>query len=200
MTPTLDYSTARRRRLPFRPRLGHVAILVVVSSAVLCWIWGLPLTSADIRLDTGDLRYRYLGIPMAYERVPEPQRTRLLALAAGSQVLVPEWRRCATFPLPSSNNTHRMCRGWYARASVWAAQDPPLARLMLEDVAAYVDHTSAVQGLPPSATLLSGRFVLPDVSGNLSLKPGWQQDEAAVAYMQWKGHAPPATQAAPTTR
>src|SRR4051794_11018966 len=125
MTPNpLDYSRPPGRRCRVRLTRGRVIGLGVLLVAVGIILRGGPLTSADIRLDTGDLRYRYLGVPLSYERMPEPQRSRLLALAAGSNVLRPEWHTCATFPKVGSNNPDRMCRGWYFQASVWAAEDP----------------------------------------------------------------------------
>jgi hypothetical protein len=152
------------------------------------------LTSAEIRLDTGDLRYRYLGLPLVYERMPEPQRSQLLALAAGPEVLCPAWHACATFPLPSSNNTHLMCRGWYAKACVWAKQDPRLARLMLEDVANYIATKNAAHGLPECSMMLSALFIEPDAGGRLVLKQGWRQCGDVAAYATERGYNLPTTE------
>jgi hypothetical protein len=198
MPAPLDYSQQPRRRSPFRLTPRKVIVLCVLMFGLAVFLRGGPLTSADIRLDTGDLRYCYLGIPLVYERMPEPQRSQLLALAANSKVLRPEWCKCATFPLRSSNNEDGMCRGLYYKASVWAAQDPQLARLLLEDVAAnYIAAPNATQGSSASVGLLSGFFVQPDTTGKWVVKQGWRQDEEALEYAKAKGYNLPATAPSP---
>src|SRR4051794_30927178 len=103
-----------------RPRrLLSSTIFSLLAIVALMTISGRALTSADIRLDTGDLRYRYFGIPIVYEKMPEPQRTRLLALTAGSAVCRNEWYQCAVFPLPTTNHTDGMCRGFYMKIDAW---------------------------------------------------------------------------------
>ena len=196
MPAPLDYSQQPRRRSPFRLTPRQVIVLCILLFALAVFLRGGPLTSADIRLDTGDLRYRYLGIPLVYERMPEPARSQLLALAANSKVLRPEWCKCAAFPLRTSNNEDAMCRGWYYKAWVWAAQDPQLARLMLEDVASSIATTNATQGSSASVGLLSGFFVQPDATGKWVVKQGWRQDEEVMEYAKAKGYNLPTT--APT--
>jgi hypothetical protein len=137
-------STTRRRRIV----AGIIGTLVLVY-------FGLAPTSTDIRLDTGDLRYRYFGIPLIYDRMPEPQRSRLLELTRGSKVCTSEWKRCAKFPLHGSNNPDAMCRGFYMRIEAWVDVDKKLALAGVEDVARYVRETNATEGLPKSAPLLS---------------------------------------------
>lgn len=151
-------------------------------------------TSADIRLDSGDLRYRYFGIPVVYDRMPEPERSKLLALAAKSKIVTNEWRTCAIFPLRSTNNEDFMYRGWYFKVSVWTGEDPDLARLLVEDIAAHLRATNARNGLPASSTLLSGFFVQPDVHAGWMIKQGWRQDQDALDYMASKHFSPATTQ------
>ena len=193
--PFLDYST--NRISPLGPRLRRLIFPIILSAVLVTIAYSLLTgpTSGDIRIDTGDLRYRYLGIPITYRRMPEPQRSALLALAAQSSILKPEWHQCVSYPLHNSNNTDLMCREFYFCATVWAKQDQRLARAMLEDVARYIIRTRAASGLPLSSWLLSGVFVSPDDHGNWVLKPDWAQDEEAIAYLQSKGLGIPTTRA-----
>jgi hypothetical protein len=193
MTPEVfDYSPQPKRRLPFRLTTSKVIVLCILLIALVTFLRGGLLSSADIRLDTGDLRYRYLGLPLFYERTSEPERSQLLALASNSKVLRPDWHTCAKFPLHGSNNPVAMCRGWYFRANIWAAQDPQLARLMLEDVANYIKATNATQGLPASSIFLSGLFVETNSKGWF-LKQGWRQDDELLVYTRSKSYTLPTT-------
>ena len=165
---------------------------VIVSSVLLCglliYLRGGFLTSADIRLDTGDLRFRYLGIPLVYNRMPDPERAQLLAVAGKSSVLRPQWRQCASFPLSSSNHTERMCRDWYTAASAWAVEDPTLARLLLEDVANYIETTHSSSGLPTSSPLLSPSLIERTSSGRWVVRQGWREDADVQKYIASKSY------------
>jgi len=192
MTPApLNYSTQPRRRRLIHPALT-VIVLCVLSLGLWVFLRGGLLTSADIRLDTGDLRYRYLGVPLFYSRMREPQRSQLLALAANSKVLLPEWYTCANFPLKSSNLEDLMCRSRYFYASAWAKEDPQLARMMLENFARGITTPSAAQG----SGLLSNVYVQRWANGVWAVKQGWRQDADVVAYMASKYYTPPSTQPA----
>ncbi len=186
-TNTLDYSTEPRRGFRWRRTILLILLLMAVAALVRRLITVGPITSADIRLDTGDLRYRFFGIPLKYHRMGEPARSILLRLASKSSVLKPEWHTCATYPLPSSNNSDLMCSGFYVYATVWAKQDPKLAQRMLEDVATYIRRTNATHGLPDSCTLLSPFFITEDNAGKLVLKPDWRKDQNFIWYCQHKG-------------
>lgn len=149
--------------------------------------------SAEIRLDTGDLRYLYWGIPFQYRWMPEPARSQLIVLSAGSNTLKPEWHSCAT--RVGSNNADGMCQGFYRKATAWIAVDPHLARMIANDIANYVRNTGVRQGLPDSFGMLA--FVLDmDNKGSWHVKPGWQQDEMVMDYLQRKGYSLPATKPA----
>jgi len=175
-------------------RAGRIKdqFLAVLSHELRTPLTPVLLTVSRLQA-SGDLPECFLGIPLVHERMPEPARSQLLALAANSNVLRPEWCKCATFPLRSSNNEDGMCRGWYYKACYWAAQDPQLARLMLEDVASYIASTNANQGLPTSVDFLSGFFIETDATGQWVVKQGWRQDDELLAYAQSKGYNLPTT-------
>jgi hypothetical protein len=181
LTPTpneLTVSRATRRR---GRRYALALALVIIGWAVVT-----GPSSADIRLDTGDLRYRFLGIPLYYEPMREPCRTQLLQLARESKTLTDDWCQCADFPLPTSNNTHLMCRTFYCEITAWIKEDPTLALLIAEDVARYIRQTQVREGLPESIHLLS--YARPDPTGNWILRPGWRDDEAIKAYLAARGY------------
>ena len=191
MALPIDYAPPPRRRVRLRP-----AAVLAVTIVLALWLVVRPPgpTSADIRLDTGDLRYRWFGVPVWYDRMPEPTRSHLLAAAAGSAVLTPEWQTCVTYPLPTSNNTDAMCRGFYAEGADWIPADPGVARLVLEDVATYVRRTNARSGLPASVRMLSPLGVMGiDARGIRTIRPDWRDDPEVQAYLQSKGYVPPAT-------
>jgi hypothetical protein len=189
MPTPLNYSSDPiKRRWPFRFTVVAAPVLLLIGYG---YIRGDLRTSADIRLDTGDLRYRYFGIPLYYQRMPEPRRSQLLALAAQSKILTSQWQRCATFPLQSSCSEDFMWRDRYFRASVWASQDPTLARLMLEDEAA------ALRNQTFGCHFLNNVYVQMDNTRKWVVVPGWQQDPDLLTYMAIKHYTPPATQPTP---
>jgi hypothetical protein len=146
-------------------------------------------TSAEIRIDTGDLRYRYLGIPLEYKNMPEPERSLLLELAKKSNVLDGSWHECAKYPLPTTNNTDTMCRLFYHRVATWVQVDPQLALFLAEDVARYIQQTKARHGGPKGSYLLLW-LMENDDDGSDVVKDGWQDDEEVQAYLQSVGYTP----------
>jgi hypothetical protein len=194
MPDTLNYSTQRKRLSLFRPTKTKVLFLCILFAVGLFLFQDSLLTSADIRIDTGDLRYRYLGIPLVYRRMPEPERSLILKLGNGSTILRPEWRTCRVYP-GGRNNTDLMCLDFYAEVNVWGKEDPHLARLMVEDIANYITAAHATQGLPACAEALSLATWQPN--GQFGIAPGWQRDEAVIAYANSKGYTLPTTTPSP---
>src|SRR5262249_30049256 len=120
--------------------LGTVVIACGLFVATL--VTGRGWTG-QIRLDCGDLRYCLFGIPLTYDSMPEPWRSSLIAVVKASPVARPVWRTCVTYPLPTSNNSDRMCRRFYCDAAAWVAIDPAIARFAVEDIADYINKTNA---------------------------------------------------------
>ncbi len=191
--PIIDYSTLRRGR-KFSARTAATLFAVIGIPIVCAWFLLHGPTSGEIRLDTGDLRYCYFGIPFSYSRMPEPQRSRLLSLSAGSSILKPQWFTCVTYPLTGSNNPDLMVEGFYSRATAWIPVDPKLAQMIVEDIAKYVKGTNARSGLPDSFYLVSGFLVDQNTQGQWTLDPNWRQDEEVQNYFTAKGYSPATTQ------
>jgi hypothetical protein len=111
-------------------------------------------TSGEIRLDSGDLRYRYWGIPIDYQPMPEPKRTRLMDLAAKSGKIPSEWVLCQRYPLRGSNHADWMCFSFYFKAEEWINEDPAVAMRVMEDLAKYTQEMESKGGLPKCMRML----------------------------------------------
>jgi hypothetical protein len=169
-------------------RRRKFAVLAIGLIAVVVY-FSLGPTSADMRLDTGDLRYRYMGIPIVYERMPEPQRSRLLQLTQGSRVCAPTWEQCASFPLHTSNNPDAMCRGFYMRIDAWIDVDKKLALAGVEDIARYISETNGRRGLPRSTPLLfKTKWSDDDRARTMRVEEGWQADAGIAEYRKSLGN------------
>src|ERR1041384_6470997 len=81
-------------------------------------------TTGEIRLDTGDLRYFWWGIPLRNRPMPEPSRSKLVTLGSKSPAVPADWVVCVTYPLRSSNNTDSMCQSFYRSVAILADEDP----------------------------------------------------------------------------
>src|SRR5436309_138335 len=88
MRVQLDYGRHPKSR--FR---SMVFSLLVVTCLILAIgaVTAIDGSTAEIRLDTGDIRHFYFGIPIGQTRMPEPQRSTLLTLSRGSSVLQLRW-------------------------------------------------------------------------------------------------------------
>ena len=93
--------------------------------------------------------YRYFGIPIVYDRMPEPQRSRLIDLTSNSALCRSEWRRCARYPLRGTNDRAAMCQSFYGRIEAWIDVDPKLALAGVNDIGRYIIDNKR-EGLPQS--------------------------------------------------
>ena len=200
MALPLNYSA---HRSPGRRRFGFAAIILSGVLIGRYWMTGGELgTAVGIRLDTGDVRYYYLGVPIIYHRMPEPQRSQVLAMAAKSSVLKTEWHTCRPIPL----RPYRDPVIWsemYDKAAVFAKQDPDLARMLLEDFVSLwvlLEDTGGSSAATVHFPLLSGDFVKVGNPGSWVLVQGWRQDPEVLAYMASKHYTPPGTQPAAATQ
>jgi hypothetical protein len=105
-----------------------------------------------IRIDSGDVRYTALLIPVWIDRTPEPQRSVLLSLAHDAGISS-EW---AAIPLQtSSNDNAAMCHDYYEEVAVWATADRKLGQCMLQDVSECIRAGAGIKyRLSSAGTLL----------------------------------------------
>lgn len=157
----------------------------VLATLCLLGVVGFVIgpTSADIRLDTGDLRYRYLGIVPVYERMAEPYRSRLLALAVDSEHMEDRWVRLDDYPPTGSNNIDGMCWGKYAKLSAWALEDEQVARVLAHDLASWIRTTNAGHGLPENNAMF-WLVQFDEEAGEYRVLPDWRQHEDAIYFFE----------------
>lgn len=174
-------------------RSGPRAILMIIggaTSGLLAVVAVLAIIghgwTAEVRLDCGDLRYSYLGLPVIANPMPEPERSVLISLADESLVLHPEWRVCAVFPRRGPVESDQRCRDAYRRISAWAEADRTIARLAMEDLAEYIDATGGWLGAPECAMIL-GPDVIDSTAGDVL--PNWRSNPNVRAFCEARGYA-----------
>jgi hypothetical protein len=197
--PILPYAPPPKSPLLQFRLTRRTCIWLAIAFLILLGAYGFLTgpTSGQIRLDTGDLRYCWYGIPLRYEPMPEPLRTHLLAITSTSPRIPPRWVTVVTYSLRGTNNTDAMCWDFYWYIAVRAKEDPHIARLALDDTVKYIDDTRAESGLPDCTMILSSRIV--DRSTQ-TLDPAWRDNNEVQEYCAAHGYTPPAATTAPDNR
>ncbi len=121
--------TSRRRR--WWLLLLPPAIVLAVVLAGLAGLLPRGSMTAQVRIDTGDIRDRLLGVPYRYARSSERGRRILLRLSAMDPAVPPVWETIARYPLQGSNNPDQMEREFYMEIGALAELDQRLGRLGL---------------------------------------------------------------------
>ena len=135
----------------FRFNLRTILWVVLIIAAGFLFLSCLGVgTSVQVRLDTGDQRECFWGIPVWYRPMLPEARKALLSL---NDPQVPSrWVWCAT--QVGSNNADSMVFGFYHKASVWVEVNPEIAKLVIRDLANYMQTTHATHGLPDCHSML----------------------------------------------
>jgi hypothetical protein len=165
----------RRRMIKW----GSVIFLLLLGFGVL-----YGPTSGQIRLDTGDLRYCWWGIPLKYELMPEPQRSKLLALAAKVPPVSAEWVTCVNYPKHYSDNPEIRYHGEYYSIAIWADEDVNIARWAMDDEVKAIPHGGTTRLWP-----ILGYRVLDSSTGKLNVD--WRDQEDVKDYCAAHGYVPP---------
>lgn len=137
-----DRRDAFKQLLSFVKR--HFALILIAAVLLLGFACAYGPTSAQIRLDTGDLRYCWWGIPLRQEQMPEPERSKIQALAKKSKAVPEIWVTCVEYPKHTSNNPDLMYQGFYEKIARHADDDPGLALWQLEDLAAVIQNPTSL--------------------------------------------------------
>ena len=120
----------------------------IISVFVLLSYQGVG-SSVQVRVDTGDRRKCFWGIPVSYIPMKPESRNALLSL---NDPQVPKrWVWCAT--KVGSNNSDRMVYSFYYEAAAWVDIDPAIAKLVVRDLANYVQMTHATHGFTGLCTI-----------------------------------------------
>ena len=168
-----------------------VAIAVGLIFLTSCRLLRGP-TSAQVRLDTGDRRYCWFGVPLQYDTMPEPQRTKILSLKPSA---VPEkWITYVYDPWSADHEESR--RTEFNRIAYWVDEDPNIGRWALEDLADDIEQDR--HALPASYfALFSGMAHVMDGK----LVEDWRSDGVIRDYCLAHGYTcPPALEQLPGTR
>src|SRR4051794_40255162 len=125
MASTNPVNPPSDQRRPGRPLFKWLVAVLLTVLATGVFLPLLGPSSAEVRSDTGDLRYRWFGIPLEQQHLGEPGRTKIATLAKIAPSITAEWMQ---FPAPSAlRNPHLQCVGAYAAVADWSDQDQELA-------------------------------------------------------------------------
>ena len=131
------------------------------------------------------------GIPIYYERMSEPERSKVQALAAESPAVPAKWVTCVTYPLRGSNNPDQMWRVAYNCMALWADEDARIARLAMEDVTDCIEHDKWL--LPALGVVGIGEI---DFDTD-KVKADWRDDPEVQYFCSLHGYVPAAAAMSP---
>jgi len=133
--------------------------------------------SVEFRLDTGDERFLLWGVPYSYRS----SRPELLSL---NDTEIPKrWVWCAT--QVGSNNADIMVSDFYYGAALWVEVDPEIAKLIMRDIAEYLQSTHATHGLPECMEM-TGSDVIEYNNGRPYVVKDWQANPRVQFYLEKK--------------
>jgi hypothetical protein len=190
---TLNYRSPRDDTLLRKPSARQIGLglLILLGSIVVGWILLVGATGAQFRLDTGDWRYTYFGIPGNTRRMPEPERSTILSLAAGSAVLKSEWVSVPHHQGPDSQGCFKI----FYRAARWARVNRQMSQALLEDAARYVTGPR-----PPQTPTFLDVILRFEPAGPGLWIPVWPgREKEVVDYLKSKGLPIPSTAPGATT-
>ncbi|HUG18023.1 MAG TPA: hypothetical protein VMM56_03545 [Planctomycetaceae bacterium] len=162
------------------------SLLVIVLFVLGAIFFPTPRpTSAEIRLDTGDLRYLRGDQVVKSREMEEPYRSTLLSIAGNSPALKAQWHLCSNNPSDPERNTDKRCQRFYRYAATWLIADREIGLWVAEDVARYIETTDGQISQPDCYPLLVWVQKGPD--GTLVVLDGWQNDEQVKQYLSQHG-------------
>ena len=151
------------------------SLVVIVGAAALTWRFG---RWAEIRTDTGELRFCFLGIPYEYVYHYKPHRDILYQAAQIEPPIKSEWLRCGHFP----DDGYWYCWHMYREATAWWSVDPRITRLIMDDLADYIRRTRALRGVQESSAL-TWFVVKGSPSGVYELAADWRERPMVRDYL-----------------
>lgn len=144
--------------------------------------------SVEVHLRTGDQRLLFWGIPIgSYRQLNAERRQALLSL--NDPQIPSQWVWCAT--RVGSNNADIMVIGFYREATAWVEADPEIAKLVVRDIATYLQATHATHGLPECIAMIWPDVVEQTSDGKYRVVPGWRKNPEVQRYLSKKGYVPP---------
>jgi hypothetical protein len=164
---------------------GQRAAAITVT-ILLCSLSILGMAdSRQVRLDNGDQRRLFWGIPIADEPMEDDVRRALSSLDAGVPA---EWVWCGTRSPGWTGCGYAAVYQEYYYAATWVAIDPTIASQILRDVADHTRRTGGMSGSPPPCNAMwSPDVLMDDGVGGLQLMQGWQNDPRVQIYLESRG-------------
>lgn len=152
----------------------------VVAAFLLATCMGFGY-SVEFRLDTGDKRFLFWGVPISY-RSSHPE------LASLHDPKIPKrWVWSAT--QVGSNAADSMVSDFYYDAAAWVEVDPQIAKLVVRDIADYLQSTHATHGLPDCMPMIGPSVIAYD-NGKRHVVKDWENDPQVQSYLEKKGYTP----------
>lgn len=165
-------------------RKSGLAFGFVIPLFLLLSCLGLG-SSVEFRLDTGDKRFVFWGIPVSHRSLRAEQRDANLSL---SDAEVPRrWVWCAR--QVGTNDPDAMVSAFYRDAAAWVDVDPEIAKLVRRDIADYLQTTHAARGSPECFVMLWPTVVEREETGSHVVQD-WQKNPDVQAYLARKGYVP----------
>jgi hypothetical protein len=159
-----------------KPALGILAVILILS----CLGFG---NTMQVRLDTGDQRDLFWGIPFHYRNLDPESRRALLSL--GDSDVPNQWIWCAT--AVGWNQVGFGVQRDYRCAAAWVNVDPEIAKLIVRDLAAYVQSTHALRGLPSCTSMLWPPVIDPS-KFPYQVIAEWKTDQGVRDYLDRRGY------------
>jgi hypothetical protein len=156
------------------------ARLVVYGLAFLSLLSIIAGPKVEIRLDCGDLRYVYLGIPLRYKVMEQPYREELFELGGNANI---SQRWAPVPPRTTSNDNAAQFQNWYRHAAIWSSSDKTLAQLFLKDISESISSGHGLQFQNTDAGMLLRMASRP------SLPVDWQDIKEIQIYCKTHGYS-----------
>jgi hypothetical protein len=121
--------------------------VIVIAAVIDTTYFGKP----EVRIDCGDLRWHGRVFALPGGRL-KPEDRESLRTASKTIGIAPKW--CPVLHSAPSNNDIGGRRYLYTRTAAWLRIEPALGRIILKQVADYVEHPSRDSGYPPVTSLL----------------------------------------------
>jgi hypothetical protein len=157
-------------------------ILLTFIAIILVMLLAVP-PSIEIRIDCGDLRYKYFGIPIFVERMPDQYRVTLIA-TAGNASVSPAWVK--VLPKQTSNDNAHEYVDRYVAISIWAQADKNIGTLLLQDVSSGIKLANGKYYAPSyGMPLLRPAYVA------LAVPDNWLYDQNVIEFCERGGYMRP---------
>jgi ankyrin repeat protein len=165
------------------PRVISARRVLVLAVLLMAWVVfrGGPKTT-EVRLDSGDLRFCFLGIPFRHQLVY--YRSAIQYVTARQPAIKAKWY------LVGDWHDHEVGRYYDVYAPAWLSIDPSVARIVYVDLARVARVGWPRHSHPPCGVMLwwIGDGALTYGEEFDCVKPGWRRSPGVIEYLREHGH------------